>query len=146
MCRYEKASVVKGHHIYKAVWTPVIGEGLHTQLEENNKHNEYTVVVILDGRTVGHLPGTVSLVSWFFLRLPPRLEALFQQCKTSAYELPLHLCGHVECLPHPPYGYPACIGDLAFVNVKLCGHPACIGGPACIRGRRLREEMRYLYA
>ena len=60
MCRYEKASVVKGHHIYKAVWTPVIGEGLHTKLEENNEH---AVAVILDGRTVCHLPRTISLVS-----------------------------------------------------------------------------------
>ena len=34
-CWYEKASVVKGHHIYKAVWMPVIGEGPHTKLEEN---------------------------------------------------------------------------------------------------------------
>ena len=25
---YEKASVVKGHHIYKAIWTPMIGEEL----------------------------------------------------------------------------------------------------------------------
>ena len=26
---YEKESVVRGHHIYKTVWTPVIGEELY---------------------------------------------------------------------------------------------------------------------
>ena len=77
-------------------------------------------------------PYNISLVSWFFLRLPPRLEALFQWCKTSTYVSPLHLCGHVECLPCPPYGFPACIGDPEFINVKLCGHPACIGDPEFI--------------
>ena len=136
ICQYKKASVAKGHHIYKAVWMPVIGKELHTKLEKDNEHDEHAVAVTLDGRTVGHLPCTIYLVLWFFLTLPPRLEALFQQCKTSAYESPLHLCGHVECLPRLPYGYPACIGDPAFISVKLCGHPACI------RGRRLIEEIR----
>ena len=69
---------MKGHHIYKAVWTPVINEELHTKLEKDNEHDEHAVAVILDGRTVGQLPRTISLVLWFFLRLPPWLEVLFQ--------------------------------------------------------------------
>ena len=63
VCQYEKASVVKGHHIYKSVRTPVIGEELHTKLEKDNE--VHAVAVILDGSTVGHLPGTISRV-WFF--------------------------------------------------------------------------------
>ena len=51
---------MEGHHIYKAVWTPVIGEELHTKLEKDNEHDEHTVAVILDGGTVGHLPRTIS--------------------------------------------------------------------------------------
>ena len=65
-CRYEKVSVVKGHHIYKAVWTPVIGEELRTKLEKDNEHDEHAIAVILDGCTVGYLLRTVSLVSSFF--------------------------------------------------------------------------------
>ena len=49
----------------------------------------------------------------------------------------------MECLPRLPYGYPACIGDTTFINVKVCGHLACIGGLARIRGRRLIEEIWY---
>ena len=67
---YENASVVKDHdHIYKSIWTPVIGEELHTKLEEDNEHDKHAVAVILDDRTVGHLPCTISHVSCFILGL-----------------------------------------------------------------------------
>ena len=42
---YEKARVVKGHHIYKAIWTPVIGEELPAQAEDRNDYDEHTVAV-----------------------------------------------------------------------------------------------------
>ena len=48
---YEKVSVVKGHHIYKAIWTPMIGEELPVQSEDNNYHNEHTIAVMMDGLT-----------------------------------------------------------------------------------------------
>ena len=50
------------------------------------------IVFVVDGRKVGHLPLTISRVVVLF-RLPPRLEALYQQCKTSAYK---YLCGHIS--------------------------------------------------
>ena len=37
-------------------------------------------------------------------------------------------------------GYPACIGDPAFINVKLC-KLVCIRGLEFIRGQRLIEEI-----
>ena len=53
MATYEKSSVVKGHHIYKFVWTPVIGEELQTKLEQNNEHDRHAVAVMRDaGRAV----------------------------------------------------------------------------------------------
>ena len=54
------------YHIYKSVWTPIIREELHTKLEEDNRHDEHAVAVILDGHTVDHLPRTISHVLWFF--------------------------------------------------------------------------------
>ena len=45
---YEKSSVVKGHHVYKFVWTPVIGQELKTKLEEHNEHDKHAVAVLLD--------------------------------------------------------------------------------------------------
>ena len=38
-----------------------------------------------------------------------------------------------------PCGYLACVVDLASINIKLCGHPACIGGLSFIKCWRLRE-------
>ena len=45
---YDKVSVVKGHHVYKAVWTPFIGEELPVQPEY---HEEHAVAVTRDGCT-----------------------------------------------------------------------------------------------
>ena len=33
---YEKESVVRGHHVYKAIWTPVIGEELEVRTEDDS--------------------------------------------------------------------------------------------------------------
>ena len=52
---YEKASVVKGHHVYKAVWTPFLGEELSVQPED---HDEHAIAVTRDGR-----PGVYSRTS-----------------------------------------------------------------------------------
>ena len=65
---YKKESVVRGHHIYKTSWTPVIGEELPAEREENNEHDEHAVAVRKNGVIVGHVPRSFSRVSWFFLR------------------------------------------------------------------------------
>ena len=47
---YEKANVVKDHHVYKAVWTPFLGEELSVQPEDHNDHDEHAIAVTRDGR------------------------------------------------------------------------------------------------
>ena len=64
---YEKKSVVRGHHIYKALWTPSIGEELLVEREDGNQHDDHAVAVIKNGDIVGHMPRSFSRVSWFFL-------------------------------------------------------------------------------
>ena len=46
---YEKESVVRGHHIYKASWTPSIGEELPVQREDGNQHDDHAVAVMKNG-------------------------------------------------------------------------------------------------
>ena len=41
MKELRKDSVVRGHHVYKTVWTPVIGGELNLEREESNEHDEY---------------------------------------------------------------------------------------------------------
>ena len=42
----EFESFVTGHHVYKAVWSPFIGESLNTQMELDNVHDKYAVKVL----------------------------------------------------------------------------------------------------
>ena len=56
---YEKESVVRGHHIYKTVWTPVIGEELPVEREEDNQHDQHAVAVVKNGDIVGHIPRSI---------------------------------------------------------------------------------------
>ncbi len=38
-------SVIRGHHIYKAIWTPIIGEQLFLKAEDRNEHDKHAVAV-----------------------------------------------------------------------------------------------------
>ena len=46
--KYEKVSVAPGQHVYKSVWTPVIGEELQVKLEEDNEQDEHAIAVFLE--------------------------------------------------------------------------------------------------
>ena len=65
MKELRKDSVVRGHHVYKSVWTHVIDEELYLESEESNEHNEYAVAIRKDGKTVGHVPHSFSHISWY---------------------------------------------------------------------------------
>ena len=60
-------STVRGHHVYKAAWSPYIGEELPVQREVNNIHDDFAVAVLKNGNTVGHVPREISRVCWYFL-------------------------------------------------------------------------------
>ena len=58
-------SVMRDHHVYKSVWTPVTGEELYLGPEELNEHNKYAVAVRKNGEIVGHVPRSFSRISWY---------------------------------------------------------------------------------
>ena len=60
---------VRGHHIYKDIWSSVHGEKLHCKRKINNVHDLCAVSVIKD-RTgiVGHLPKQISTPCHLILR------------------------------------------------------------------------------
>ena len=62
---YEKGGVVRGHHIYKTCWTPVIEE-LPVEREEDNQHDEHLVAMMKYGAVVGHMPCSISRLSCFY--------------------------------------------------------------------------------
>ena len=60
--------VVRGHHIYKDIWTPVIGEELTCRKEFGNIHDLHAVAIIRGGNVVGHVPCTISMPCSVFIR------------------------------------------------------------------------------
>ncbi len=52
-------SVVRGHHVYKRIWTPTVGEQLQLRpehAEEDNENDPRAVAVLKHGIIVGLLP------------------------------------------------------------------------------------------
>ena len=45
-------SGTQGHHIYKELWTPTMGEELQTLQERDNDHDPYAIAVVKEGITV----------------------------------------------------------------------------------------------
>ena len=50
---YELDGVVRGYHIYRTVWTPLIDGTLQVVWEDANEHNEYSVAITKGGCIVG---------------------------------------------------------------------------------------------
>ena len=61
-------SIVRGHNVYKSVWTPFNGEILPLSIEDGNEHDSFAVAVLKDTVIVGHAPRELSRVFYFFLR------------------------------------------------------------------------------
>ena len=60
-------STVRGHHVYKSTWTPLLGQVLQTSTESGNEHDRFAVAFTKDDNAVGHLPREISKVAWYFL-------------------------------------------------------------------------------
>jgi len=48
---------VHGHHAYKRIWSPCIGEPFETFCKEDNEHDKYAVAIHLNNclTVVGHI-------------------------------------------------------------------------------------------
>ena len=68
---WPKMSIVRGHHVYKKVWTPYIGQSLHDHAVCVRKAN---------GTVVGHAPQEMSCTFWHFLRHRGRIECEMAVC------------------------------------------------------------------
>lgn len=70
------SSCIKGYHIYKAIWSPSVGDKLECHREPTNIKDCYAVAVVYkchmdvddDDTTVGHLLWRISGVCSLFLR------------------------------------------------------------------------------
>ena len=60
-------SFATGHHTYKDIWSPIIGEMVLCERELNNQYDQHAVRLIVDGRTVGHVPREISRACSYIL-------------------------------------------------------------------------------
>ena len=56
-------SVVHGHHVYKAVWSPYIEEELLVECEVNNIQDGFAVAILKNSMIIGHVPREISRVA-----------------------------------------------------------------------------------
>ena len=57
-------SVIRGHHIFKGIWTPRTGEIVQVRQEAGNPHDRYAVALLkADVTVVGHVPSSFLLDS-----------------------------------------------------------------------------------
>ena len=59
---------VRGHHIYKSIWSPATGEELGCKLEPTNTEDPYAVAVVRRSTVVGHVSQKISAACSLFLR------------------------------------------------------------------------------
>ena len=64
---YLYESVIRGHHVYKRIWTPTTGEILSVNSDPANRHDRFARAVLKVGAIVGHVPREVSRIFQFFL-------------------------------------------------------------------------------
>ena len=68
MEEYVMESVVRGHHVYKSVWHPVLREQLTLERDNSKSHDRHAVSVMKDGTIVGHVPRELLSVYYHFIR------------------------------------------------------------------------------
>ena len=61
-------SVIRGRHIYKQIWRPLIGEILTLEREKGNNHDKFAVSLLKHTTFLGHVPQEFPWVFWHFLR------------------------------------------------------------------------------
>ena len=65
---YCKESVVRGHHVFKRIWTPVVSEVLTVARGASNTEDRFAIAVTKDDMVVGPVLRELSKLCWHFLR------------------------------------------------------------------------------
>ena len=65
---FEYESVIRGHHIYNSIWTPIVEETLSLISDDMNVHDIYAIGLVKGEVIVSHAPREVSKIFHFFLR------------------------------------------------------------------------------
>ena len=79
MEEFEKASCIRGFHVYQDNWTPILGERLVCKNGSGNPRDQYAVAVCKAGdEIVGHLPRKISTMCLILFGGVELITAQFQ--------------------------------------------------------------------
>ena len=81
-------TVIRGHHINKEIWAPVIGECVQHEIEPGNDHNLYAVAMRKYDRIVGHVPRTISTLCHLFLSSGGTINCTVNGVRRYSTDLP----------------------------------------------------------
>ena len=69
MASFHLTSCIRGYHVYRDIWTPVICEEVnHCEREPGNHEDPYAVAIKRSDRVVGHVPQNISCISTLFIQ------------------------------------------------------------------------------
>ena len=69
MASFSVEAMVRGYHIYKDIWTAVVGEEFPCKRETGNTFDLFAVAVMRgDTIVIGHVPRKISFICSLFLR------------------------------------------------------------------------------
>ncbi len=94
-CRMTMASttftvevMVRGYHVYRAVWDANNEEELLCERESGKPHDPYAVAIARAGVTVGHVPRKISSVCSLFLRRGGSIRCQVTGSRRYSQDLP----------------------------------------------------------
>ena len=76
MASFEIEAMVRGHHIYKNVWSAVIDEEFPCKREDGNGFDPFAVAVCNGDIVIGHVPRKISSVCSLYIRRGGPLETV----------------------------------------------------------------------
>ena len=76
MSVFSAESVIRRLHVYKDVWTPVIGEGLTCQCELGNLGDPFAVSVLKGTDIIDHVPRKISRICSIFLQTGGTIDCI----------------------------------------------------------------------
>ena len=88
MSTYSVETIVRGYHVYRAVWEAAVGQVLPCQRERGNAHDPYAVAVLNRGVIVGHLPRAISSVCYLFLGREGTIQCQVTGTRQYSVDLP----------------------------------------------------------
>ena len=115
-------SCVRGHHVYKDIWSPTAGEELACARENSNTKDPYAVAVTRDSTVVGHVPRKLSAACALFLRTQGTIVCTVMGTRRFSDDLPQGGL-EVPCLLMFR-GQPTSVAKVKRLVLALCKPPS----------------------